>query len=213
MDSEENTKKGESIKDSTEEELFNQSSEDRNLNKDMDNNREKTMQSFRDAGYTPYQRPSKGGKKTLLLIIVLIILLTGVGFILRHQIRGMIGGSKATPSPAPTPEPSVVESTPTPAPLVRSEWSFEVLNGSGVTGLAKTIADKLTALGYSVVKTGNADNSNYQTTQIFVKSDLKDKVDLVIEDLRDTVKIASVGGELKDSTASARIIIGKDIAP
>ena len=43
-----------------------------------------------------------------------------------------------------------------------------------------------------------------------IKDDLKEKIDLVIADLKDVVKIASIGGELKDSTASARIILGKD---
>lgn len=94
--------------------------------------------------------------------------------------------------------------------LVRSNWSFEVLNGLGVTGAAKELAEKLNALGYQVIKTGNADRDNYQETQILIKKGLEDKIDLVIADLKKTVRIASVGGELKDSTVSARIILGKE---
>ena len=153
--------------------------------------------------YQPLRK--KAGKKWLLILIVLIIVLVIAGwsgFIFKHP--------QPTPTPAPTPTATSVP-TPTPNPLIRSEWSFEVLNGSGVTGLAKKVADKINGLGYSVVKTGNADKDNYAKTQIFVKVDLKKRLDLVIADLKDAVKIASYSGELKDSTASARIILGKDL--
>ncbi len=143
-------------------------------------------------------------------IILALVLLTFVvaGVIFRQQIKGLISGSvkvQSTPSPIPTSEPS-----PIPSPLVKSDWSFEILNGSGVTGEAKKIADQIKELGYIVVKTGNADKNNYSKTEIFVKKDILDKIDLVIADLKDVIKVASYGGELNDSTASARIIIGKD---
>lgn len=109
---------------------------------------------------------------------------------------------EATSTPQPTEAPKKV--------LKREEWSLEVLNGSGVSGLAKKVADKLAALGYPVVKTGNADKDDYKDSLIFTTTDLKDKVELIIADIKDVIKIASFGGELKDSTASARIIIGKD---
>lgn len=146
----------------------------------------------------------KKSKKTLYLIILVIIILTVVGaFIFNKKFS-----KQATPTSTPTPVPTPT-STPKPA-LIRSDWSLEVLNGSGVSGLAKKAADKLKEMGYQVIKTGNADKDSYDKTQILVKKDLQDKVDLLIADLRDIIKIASVAGELKDSTASARIIIGKD---
>ena len=76
--------------------------------------------------------------------------------------------------------------------------------------MAKKIAAKIQDLGYQVVKTGNSDKSDYSQTQVFVKKDVLDKVDLVIADLRDVIKIASVAGQLQEGTASVRIIIGKD---
>lgn len=211
MGSEEDIK-GKNTKDAISENPFEETLEEDGLNKEiMKDEKEESLRFYKNEKEPLYQQENKkGGKKTLFLIILLIVVLAAIGFIFKHQIKGVFTGSIApTPNPtsAPTPTPS-----PTPAPLVRSDWSFEVLNGSGVTGLAKTMADKLTNLGYSVVKTGNADKSNYKTTQVFVKSNLKDKVDLVIADLKDTVKIASFGGELTDSTASARIILGKDLS-
>ena len=161
---------------------------------------------------TNYQHTEKKNtKNTLFLIIVLVlVLLIAGGIIFRHKVNGFLKGVEQkvqpTSTPSPTPHP-----TPTPNPLIRSDWSFEILNGSGVTGEAKKLADKLKDLGYPVVKSGNADKDNYLQTAVFVKKELEDKIDMVIFDIKDVIKIASIAGELKDSTASARIIIGKDI--
>lgn len=155
--------------------------------------------------------PRKKGNKLvfIILIIILVAILSLGAFFLRSKIVGLSGQgeNKSDLSSSETPAPL---STSTPNPLIRSDWSLEVLNGSGESGLAKTIAGKLTDLGYPVVKMGNADKSNYAKTEIQVKKELAEKIDLIIADLKDTIKIASVGAELKDSTASARIIIGKD---
>lgn len=149
-------------------------------------------------------------RKTLILIIVLLLAASIIGgfFLFKNKgsIKSIVSHPTPTASPIPTPTPA---ETPGPS-LNRSEWSFELQNGSGATGLAKKVADKIKDLGYAVVKTGNADKSNYPTTQVLVKKGLEEKLDLVIADLKDVVKIASYGGELKDSTASARIILGKD---
>ncbi len=150
--------------------------------------------------------PKKKSRKTLYLIIVLILILATLGFLFRHQIKSLFSvGPAPTPTPTATPAPS-----PTPEPLSRTVWSLEVLNGTSTSGQAKKVADKLKELGYPVVKVGNADKQNYPATQILVKKDLLSKVDLVVADLKDIIKIASVAGELKEGTASARIIIGKD---
>lgn len=151
---------------------------------------------------------SKLNKTTYILVIILILIIGGGFFTLKNTglIKKIgIGGATPTSTPASTSQP-----TPTPQALNRTEWSFEVLNGSGVTGAAKKIADSIKTLGYQVVKSGNADNQDFAQTQIFIKSDLQSKSDMVIADLKDVIKIASYAGELKDSTASARIIIGKD---
>lgn len=150
-------------------------------------------------------RKSKFDKKTILLLIILILIIATGFFIFKNNssIKKVVVG----PTPAPTSTPQL---SPTPSPLVRSQWSFEVLNGSGTTGLAKKIGDKIKDLGYQVVKTGNADKDDYPKTQILVKKEFSDKVDLLVADLKDIIKIASYAGELKDSTASARIILGKD---
>lgn len=156
--------------------------------------------------FYPPPHKKKSSKKVFVIVIVVIILLAG-GFLLRNRIKGVV---KQEPEPTPTPS---VTSIPTPEsnPLVRSDWSFEVLNGTSSSGLAKALADKLIALGYPVVKLGNADKDTYTRTEILVKKNLMAKINLVVADLKDTVKIASLAGELNEGSASARIIIGKDL--
>lgn len=151
----------------------------------------------------PQNRSSFKKLMTLILFILAIVVIGG-GI---YFIAGL-GGSKKQSSSTPTPS-ATAEPTPTPRALDRLQWSLEVLNGSGVTGAAKKLADQLKALGYPVVKTGNADRDDYTSNEFFVKKELEDSVELFILDIKDIIKIASVSGELKDSTASARIIIGK----
>lgn len=148
---------------------------------------------------------NRGSSKKLitLILFILAIVVIGAGI---YFMAGLGGSKKAAPTPTPS---ATAEPTPTPKALNRSDWSMEVLNGSGVTGAAKKIADQLKALGYPVVKVGNADKDDYTSNQFFVKKGLEDSVNLVILDIKDIIKIASISGELKDSTASARIIIGK----
>ena len=152
--------------------------------------------------------PKKKSKKKPLFVIAVLIALLLTGFFFKSKIKSLLNGEvikSNQPAASQIPKPS-----PTPNPLVRSDWSFEVLNGSGATGFAKNIAGKLQALGYQVVKIGNADRNDYQKTEVLIKKNLLDKIDFVIADLKDTIKIASIAGELKEGTASARIIIGKD---
>lgn len=156
-----------------------------------------------------YKPQKKNSKKKPVLIILGIIALAAVVFLLidRRNIKQAAINLYQTPGPSP------VVSTPTPSPgpvLNRADWSFEVLNGSGESGLARKIAGQLKELGYQVVKTGNADKNNYPKTQISVKKEQTDQAELVIADLKDTIEVASIAGELTEGTASARIILGKD---
>src|SRR3989344_3948516 len=59
----------------------------------------------------------------------------------------------------------------------RGDWSLEILNGSGIPGLAKEVADKLTDSGYEVAKTGNAPDGNYQGNQVFINKNFLNKKD------------------------------------
>lgn len=160
--------------------------------------------------YEPQDAAKKSGKAILLIIGLLVILGVG-GFFLNQKLK-ILPGSGQTPQSISSETPASIP-TPSPQPVLdRSEWSFEILNGSGETGLARRMADQIRDLGYEIVRVGNADRSDYSETQITVREGLAEKVDLVIADLGNTIKIASAAGELIEGTASARIIIGKDSA-
>lgn len=160
-----------------------------------------------DTQETNQDYPVKKSHKKLLIwagVVLGIIMLMVFGMRL-FSAKEVDQKPKPTPTHFQTPTP-----TPQPQRIDRSQWTLEVLNGSGVTGAAKKVADKLKDLGYQVIKIGNADKDDYTKTQIYVKKELEDKINLVVADLKDAVKIASMAGQLQNSTASARIIIGKE---
>lgn len=111
-----------------------------------------------------------------------------------------------TPHAATTPAgPSVF---PTPA-FHKQDVTFEVLNGSGIAGAAAKAADKIIAAGYPVVSVGNADSATYATSKLYLTGAMQSHADQIISDLSVGFGISSVSGILTDSTASARIIVGK----
>lgn len=145
------------------------------------------------------------GKLVTLILFILTIAIIGSAI---YFVAG-VGSPKKQEQTVISPPTSTITPTPTPYTLNRSEWSFEVLNGSGVTGAAKKLADSLKALGYQVVRVANADK-DYTKNEFFVQEDLMVSIDAIVADIKDIIKIASISGKLKDSTASARIIIGKE---
>lgn len=152
---------------------------------------------------TPQSRRPSGKLVTLILFVLTIVVIGGGIYFVAGVGSPKKQQQEETATPTQTP-------TPTPQALNRSEWSLEVLNGSGVTGVAKKLADQLKELGYQVSKVGNADRDDYETNQLYVREDLADEIDAVVLDIKDIIKIASIAGKLKDSTPSARIIIGKE---
>ena len=66
--------------------------------------------------------------------------------------------------PAPTVPPNVIAS------IKPSEISVDVLNGSGIGGLATKFADALRAKGYKIGTVGNADSFDHAQTEVFEHS-------------------------------------------
>lgn len=96
--------------------------------------------------------------------------------------------------------------------LIRSEWALEVLNGSGIAGVAAEAASKLEKSGYKVIDISNADRSNYTENMLYISSEMIKESDLLLEDLRNDFAVSSISGTFESSTtASARLIIGKSM--
>lgn len=86
----------------------------------------------------------------------------------------------------------------------------EVLNGSGVAGVAATAASKLTSAGFTVVKTENADRSDYAKTKIVLYIDND-----AVRKEADQVKSILGVGEISVSTSGRTdveitVIVGSD---
>jgi hypothetical protein len=160
---------------------------------------------------TPPPPDNKPSTNFILVIVTLFCLvLATVGWFMYFSASGTVtlpnlsGNPTATPTTSPTLAPTP---TPNPRRLVR----LEVLNGSGTAGAAGQTAEKLAKLGYTIVKTGNADNQKYLKTEIYLSPKFLAS-DYLFTDLLD-FGTATKSGTLSDSTASARIIIGKNWAP
>jgi hypothetical protein len=90
---------------------------------------------------------------------------------------------------------------------------IRVSNGSGVTGLAKTTADKMTASGFGVVEVGNAAaQSSYGKSEIHVFSGKFETARYLAEVLGMTDPMI-VSRQNGPPGIDIELIIGKDLAP
>jgi len=105
-----------------------------------------------------------------------------------------------------TSEAETTESTDEIEQLERGDITLQILNGSGVSGLAGTTSDTFENLGYSDIDTGNADD--VEGNELYVDAEVKDLVEVLLGDVGDELNIEKITGDLEDSDFSARIILG-----
>ena len=154
------------------------------------------------------------------LIPVIIIALIFAGTLLfKDQIFAKVKNVKqqgfsgvfsvATPTPTPSP-PAVAGPTAVPTPsFAKADIQVRVLNGTTVTGAAKTLAEKLKGNGWAILVTGNNKNQAIPQTIVSGKEGKDDVTVAMAEDLRGDYE-ATVGANLKDTDkADIEIVIGK----
>lgn len=157
----------------------------------------------------------KWGMVALLVIAGLIIIGGGI-----FVYRKAIGGKKTVEVPqikeetavsTPTPElAQSPEASPTPK-LKRKDLVIKILNGTGVPGTAAKAVDYLEKLGYSGIKTGNADNFDYQKTVVQIKDSKKDYLEQLRADLSANYTLEEKTQTLtEDDKFEAIIILGKE---
>ncbi|MDO8570714.1 MAG: LytR C-terminal domain-containing protein [Candidatus Daviesbacteria bacterium] len=164
---------------------------------------------------------SSGGilaKLTPFLIPVIIIGLIFLGTVLfkdaifgkvkdvkQQGISGIFASATPTPPAVAGPTPSL---TPTPS-FSKSDIQVRVLNGTTVTGVAKTLAEKLKTDGWVILTTGNNSNQSIAQTTISGKKGKDDVVSAMVKDLAGEFE-ATIGANLKDSDkADLEVVIGK----
>lgn len=100
---------------------------------------------------------------------ILLGLLVFGGLILYESYGNNIMGSFINPSPTPTKAPPP---TPTQAVLNPAEYQIQILNGSGVSGVAGTVEDTLNDAGFIETTTGNAKEYGFTDTEVAMKIDV-----------------------------------------
>ena len=107
--------------------------------------------------------------------------------------------------------PTLAPPTPTPTPnFKKEEVKIKVLNGSGVKGKATEVKDILRKKGYLEILTDNADNFDYVTTEIQVKSDKKQLGDMVKDDLKDYITAPKITILDEKEASDLVLIFGAD---
>lgn len=198
---------------------------------------EATIPSFQKSAPDSFsmQPQEKGSRRFAFLVLVVIIL--GVVVFFGVRFIGSITKKETAPTPTPTLVQSMPTETPTPTPtggsptpkssptpsprptlnpvdpasgLDRSDLSVEVKNGGGVAGAAGKASDFLKNLGYKVISVGNADNFDYQSIVIEVKSAKSSFLSLLKKDLSASYTIGTTSADLSaTSSADALVIVGK----
>lgn len=175
---------------------------------------EQSQQQNQNSNFGLEMRESKSGGKNWLLIIGLVLLvvaIAGGGYFFYKSSMTSNEEIEATPMESPftlaTPASSPIANNDLDIEIDRASWNLEVLNGTGKTGLAASVKEKLEEMGYTVSKTGNAPDA--ATTKILVNKKMSADQDALLADLKDEFMVETAG-VLSDSSASARIVLGKD---
>lgn len=154
-------------------------------------------------------------KPNYLWIIVPTALLVGAlvgGLITYFSGVANVNKVEATPTAIATEIPKT-EASPiatTASELKKSDIKIQVLNGSGVAGIAGKVKAFLEEKGYVKVDAGNASNQNFEIGEISVKKDKEDYVQLLTDDLSVDYEFSSETKTLSASSLYDVIItIGK----
>lgn len=140
-------------------------------------------------------KPKNSGSKWVIIFIILLII-GGAGIF-------FFTSTANKPIATPTPSFGVVPienkvtaapiATATPEPIKKDTITVEIQNGTGITGEAKLLQDKLKELGYTEITTGNAASTdNTETTVTFKKTLAQAAQDELKKELEDFYKTVNV---------------------
>lgn len=151
-------------------------------------------------------------KTVLIILIILSALSAVVGGIFYY--RSSVDVTQETTSPIANEVP-VDTATPTPTEtpedeIILSEYSVNVLNGSGTAGEAGRVAGFLTELGFEEPETGNAESFDFITTSVSMKEEVPEAVfDEINEALEEDYVVERADEPLEeDSSYDIIIIVG-----
>lgn len=141
------------------------------------------------------------------VVTTLVVVLISGG--LWWGYRNRAGMTSVTPSPTPE---MIAAATPDPTPIVveidRSVILVNVLNASGVTGKAGTVARELTELGYKKTTAGNAAAQVGST--ISFSEDIASLSATVLADIQQIVPTITVSEKSVPGTSEIRLVLGSE---
>ncbi len=161
-------------------------------------------------GYPNISMHKKSIAPIILWAVGVCVLVIAIGFgIITVSKGGKLPISFVRPTPIPTAAPTPIV-TPTPS-VNKKELEIEILNGSGIAGVASKLKTLLEEKGYTVAETGNAAKYDYAKTEIQVKADKSSFLSVLQADLTGSYVIGTATATLKASLPyNAVIIIGKE---
>lgn len=96
------------------------------------------------------------------------------------------------------------------SPLNRLDYTIIVLNASGKGGVATKTKELLTDNGFNVVRLGNAENPNFEKTEVRFKETVPNALILLLDKVLKSLYDFSIGTKLEETSESdILIIIGK----
>jgi len=153
--------------------------------------------------------PSNEDRSTkiyVISIIISIIILAIASGVFVYRSRQTI--EEVQPEPTPTPEEVVMKEEEKVKVIERKDITLEVLNGSGVAGLAGDTKGIFEDLGYTVDSVGNTDSTEGNQLYISDKYTQEELANL-ITDAKEKLDIPEVAAKLSDLDVTARIVLGK----
>jgi LCP family protein required for cell wall assembly len=94
-----------------------------------------------------------------------------------------------------------------------SNVAATILNGTKLAGVAAQARTSLEAKGYTVVKTGNADRSDYAATVVYYTAGNQEKAQFLATQLFGGAQVQPVPAALNVTAGDAVVVLGKDYSP
>jgi len=134
------------------------------------------------------------GKRYFLIVLLVIVFLSLIGSGIFVYQRAVSNRQTAEEEVNPPADELVEEIEPTTAPeseLKRADLNIKVLNGSGAPGTAGKAQQFLEDLGYEEIEADNAGSYDYQETEIAIKKDKEDYLEMLTDDLSEKYTLAA----------------------
>lgn len=183
----------------------------------------KTPPENPDDKFAIFDNEEEKPKLSILKIVLLFILGFVVGgasvgaFLYFNPLQKSEEKKMEETTPAETPTPEAMQEKSEEATdsaqtkeVNFSEYSVQILNGSGIAGAAGTVEDLLKEQGFEIFETGNADSYDYENTEVQIIGGLpKEVYDTIEKGLENYTVTLSEENLPEDSQYDVVIIVGQ----